>query len=448
MNPEYMNPKIMNVDTRIRKSVIKMLAVFCLCFASTTNATLLIEITGGQEGALPVAVVPFDSSRLSSKLSVDIAAIVASDLNRSGVLKALEREKLPASPHYSNQVQYSRWRNAGQDYLVVGRVLEKSAGVYDVQFQLLDVHKGKQLLGYSLPAKKRKLRSKAHEISDLIYEQITGTRGAFNTRIAYVRAQKEAARKYVLQVADTDGFNAQNVLESNEPIMSPSWSPDGKSLAYVSFENKRPEIFIQHLATARRSKISGFKGLNGAPSWSPDGKFLALVLSKDGSPDIYTLNTATKRLKRLTTHRNIDTEPVWARQGRSIIFTSDRSGSPQLYEISVDGGKPRRITFEGRYNTEASISPDGKYITLVYGERGQYKIAQLERGTGNLTVLTDSSLDESPSFSPNGKMVLYASTVGDSGILYAISIDGRAKHKLSDQAGDIREPVWGPFESK
>ena len=434
---------------RMKYLITCLLASMALIISPAGKAALTIEITGGVEGALPIAVVPFDTAKLSSKLPVDLAAIVASDLNRSGVLKSMERAKLPASPHYSNQVQYQRWRNAGQDYLVVGRVLEISPGVYKIEFQLLDVLKKKQLLGRSMQAKKRNLRSRAHQISDFIYEQITGTRGAFNTRIAFIRAQKEnAARKYVLQVADTDGFNAQNVLESDEPIMSPSWSPDGKSLAYVSFENRRPEIFIQHLATARRSKVSGFSGLNSAPSWSPDGKFLALVLSKDGSPDVYTLNTATKRLKRLTKHRSIDTEPVWTRDGKTIIFTSDRSGSPQLYQVNVAGGKPRRVTFEGRYNTAASLSPDGKFVAMVHGEQGQYKIAQLDRETGNLTVLTDGSLDESPSFSPNGKMVLYASTRGDNGFLFAVSIDGRAKHKLSDQAGDIREPVWGPFESK
>jgi TolB protein len=334
------------------------------------------------------------------------------------------------------------------EYLVVGRIFPKASGQYDIQFQLLDVLKQKQLLGYSLPVKKRKLRSSAHEISDLIYEHITGIRGAFNTRIAYIRAQTDEARKYILQVADTDGFNAQTVLESDEPLMSPSWSPDGQSLAYVSFENQRPEIFIQHLASAKRSKISGFKGINGAPSWSPDGKNLALVLSKDGSADIYVMNTVSKRLRRLTKHRGIDTEPVWSDRGKSIIFTSDRSGSPQLYEISVKGGKPKRITFEGRYNSAASISPDGKYIAMVHAERGQYKIAQYERETGNLTVLTDSTLDESPSFSPNGKMVLYASTRGNNGVLYAVSVDGRAKHRLSDQTGDIREPVWGPYKRK
>jgi len=434
---------------QIIKQVSYLLAVMLLGVMQIASAALTIEITQGVDGALPIAVVPFDTAKLSSKLPVDLAAIVASDLNRSGVLKSMERAQLPASPHYSNQVQYQRWRGAGQDYLVVGRVLEKSPGIYNIEFQLLDVLKQKQLLGRSMQAKKRNLRSRAHQISDFIYQQITGTRGAFNTRIAFVRAQNEnAARKYVLQVSDSDGFNAQNVLESDEPIMSPSWSPDGKSLAYVSFESRRPEIFIQHLATARRSKIAGFSGLNSAPSWSPDGKFLALVLSKDGSPDIYTLNTATKRLKRLTKHRSIDTEPVWTRDGRGIIFTSDRSGSPQLYQINVAGGKPKRLTFEGRYNSAASLSPDGKFSVMVHGERGQYKIAQLDRETGNLTVLTDGRLDESPSFSPNGKMVLYASTRGNNGFLFAVSIGGRAKHKLSDQAGDIREPVWGPFESK
>jgi len=432
----------------IKQLIAHLLGFVFWLAVSNVSAALTIEITEGVDGALPIAVVPFDTSQLNSELAADLGAVIASDLNRSGVLKVLERSKLPASPHYSTQVQYRRWRTAGQDYLVVGRVFEKSGGTYDIQFQLLDVLKQKQLLGYSLPAKKRKLRSRAHEISDLIYQKITGTRGAFNTRIAYIRAQKKAARKYILQVADTDGFNAQNVLESDEPIMSPSWSPDGKSLAYVSFENQRPEIYIQQLATAKRSKVSGFDGINSAPNWSPDGKFLALVLSKDGNADVYSLNTETKRLKRLTKHRGIDTEPVWSRDGKSIFFTSNRSGSPQIYQLAASGGKATRITFEGRYNSDSNLSPDGRYLVLVHGERGNYKIAQLDRETGNLTVLTDGSLDESPSFSPNGKMVLYASTRNNSGILFAVSIDGRGKHKLTDQSGDIREPVWGPYQSK
>ncbi len=425
-----------------------LLILLLACVTAPARAALTIEISGGVEGALPIAVVPFDISTLSGKPPADVAEIVAGDLDRSGVLEAMERSRLPATPHHSRQVQYDRWRAAGQDYLVVGRLLEESPGNYEIQFQLLDVLKQRQLLGISMPTRTRNFRSRAHQVSDLIYEQITGTPGAFDTRVAYVRAEKDAARKYALLVADADGFNEQDVLQSDEPILSPAWSPDGSSLAYVSFESQRPEIYIQHLATARRTRIASFRGLNSAPAWSPDGKFLALVLSKDGSPDVYTLNTATKRLKRLTSHRAIDTEPVWTPDGRTIIFTSDRSGTPQLYEIDVDGGRPRRITFEGRYNAGATLSPDGRYVAMVHGDRGQYRIAQLERETGTLTVLTDDSLDESPSFAPNGKMVIYASTQGNNGVLFAVTIDGRAKHKISTQSGDIREPVWGPFKSK
>ncbi|MFT5503935.1 MAG: TolB protein [Gammaproteobacteria bacterium] len=412
------------------------------------HSVLTIEITGGVEGALPIAVIPFDSSEIAHKLPVDIAEIVTNNLNRSGVLKVMPRIKLPAKPHYSNQVSYPTWRVAAQEYLVVGRIQDNATGDYEIQFQLLDVIKQKQIVGYSLPVKKRNLRASAHEISDLIYEAITGIRGAFNTRIAYISAQRNEARKYILQVADTDGFNPQTILESDEPLMSPAWSPDGQSLAYVSFENNKAEIFIQHLATARRSNVSSFKGINSAPAWSPDGKFMALVLSKDGSADIYILNLETRRMKRLTTHRRIDTEPAWMPDGSSIIFTSDRSGSPQIYEVSINGGAAKRLTFEGRYNSAASVSPDGKFISMVHGDRGQYRIAQLEIESGNLTVLTEASLDESPSFSPNGKMVLYASTRGDNGVLYAVTVDGRSKHKLSDQSGDIREPVWGPFKRR
>jgi TolB protein len=428
-------------------SLIKtLLIVFVLMTWRQASAVIEIEITEGVEGAIPTSVVPFDTGSLPIKLDTDIAEVITNNLNRSGVFKVLNRAQYPASPHYSKDVNYARWRGIGQEYLVVGRVLNKSPGLLDIQFQLLDVLKQKQVLGYSFPVRLRNVRATAHEISDLIYEKITGVRGAFNTRIAYISAQNNQGKKYILQVADTDGYNPQTVLESDQPLMSPSWSPDGQSLAYVSFENQRPEIFIQHLASARRSKVSGFKGLNGAPSWSPDGKKLALVLSKDGSPDIYIMDIATKKLTRLTRHRAIDTEPVWTPDGKSIVFTSDRSGGPQLYEVPASGGSPRRLTFEGAYNSAADLSTDGKNIVMVYGDGGRYRIAQLERESGNLITLTDNNLDESPSFSPNGRMVLYASTQGNKGVLYMVSLDGRSKHKLSDQSGDIREPVWGPYK--
>lgn len=429
------------------KIFFNLVVAGCLfCINQGVIADITIEINEGVEGAIPMAVVDFDTKGLPIKIDTNVAQIISQDLNRSGVFKVLSDSQYQSKPHYSTEVSYPQWRNLGQEYLVVGRILSKQAGLLDVQFQLLDVLKQRQMVGYSIPVRLRNLRSTAHEISDLIYEKITGTRGAFNTRIAYISAHTDKARKYVLQVADTDGFNPQTVLESDEPLMSPSWSPDGESLAYVSFESKRPEIFIQHLATAKRSKITGFKGVNGAPSWSPDGKQLALVLSKDGSPDIYTIDIESKKLKRLTMHRSIDTEPVWSADGQHIIFTSDRSGSPQLYEISLSGGSPKRITFEGSYNSAADVADDGKSLVMVYGDGNRYQIAQLDRDSGNLNVLTNNNLDESPSFSPNGRMVLYASTQGNTGVLYMVSLDGQSKHKLSDQAGDIREPVWGPFK--
>lgn len=434
-----------NLAAMIQK-LIALLFLLSVCLSQPVQAVITIEITDGVEGAIPMSVVAFDTSTLPIKLRTDMAGIITNNLNRSGIFKVLNQIEYPEQPHYSRQVRYPQWRSLGQEYLVVGRVYTKTAGMLEVQFQLLDVLKQKQLLGYSFPVRLRNVRSTAHEISDLIYEKITGVRGAFNTRIAYISARTGKVRRYVLQVADTDGYNPQTILESDEPLMSPSWSPDGQSLAYVSFENDRPEIFIQHLATAKRSKISGFKGINGAPNWSPDGKRLALVLSKDRSPDIYIMNVATKKLSRLTRHRSIDTEPVWSSDGKSIIFTSDRSGQPQLYSVPVHGGQPNRVTFEGRYNSAADLSPDDKNIVMVYGDQGRYQIAYLERDSGNLTLLTDNTLDESPSFSPNGRMVLYASTQGNKGVLYMVSLDGRSKHKLSDQSGNIREPVWGPYK--
>ncbi len=426
------------------KVILNLLAAVTLLLSFAAHAVLEIEVTQGTQSALPIAIVPFKSSQ---KLT-NVAVIVSNDLNRSGVFRAIKRAKLPAQPNNSKQVDYSVWKSQGIEYLVVGRILKKSSNMVDVQFQLLNVLKRKQMLGFSFTVKTSKIRATAHEISDLIFEKITGVPGAFNTRIAYINALKNKGRKYILQVADTDGYNPQTILESDHPLMSPAWSPNGESLAYVSYEHKRPEIYIQHLATARRSKVTGFEGLNSAPSWSPDGKKMALVLSKGGSPDIYVFNIGNKRLKRLTKHRGIDTEPVWLPDGKSIIFTSDRGGTPQLYKISEAGGRAQRLTFEGRYNSAATVSPDGKFIAMVFQDQGHYRIAQLELETGQLEVLTDTDLDESPSYSPNGKMILYASTRLDKGVLYAISIDGRSKHKLSDQNGDIREPVWGPFKKK
>jgi TolB protein len=428
-----------------------LIAGLWLFLSAPAQAVLRIEITEGAEGALPIAIVPFGLVGTSTAVREDVAGIVSADLARSGKFSPLASERMTRLPHYSNEIDFSAWRALGMENLVIGRINERSLGQYELQFQLFDVVRKQQLLGYSLPATPRTLRSAAHEISDLIYEKITGVPGAFNTRIVFVSALGEPGpdRRYLLQVADTDGFNQRTVLESSEPLMSPSWSPDGGSIAYVSFENRRPQIYVQELTSAKRRKVASFDGINGAPAWSPDGDRLALTLSKDGNPEIYILDLASKGLTRITDNRAIDTEPVWSANGKQLIFTSDRSGAPQLYEVDAGGGRAKRLTFEGSYNARATLSPDGSLLAMVHGDgSGRYRIAVMDRSTGALRVLTDGRLDESPSFAPNGSMILYASTEGNRGLLYAVSVDGRTKQRLTLTEGDVREPAWSPFRSE
>ena len=330
--------------------------------------------------------------------------------------------------------------------IVIGNLVLTDSGNYDVSFRLVDIYRKKQIAGFRIPAKPGFLRRVAHQVSDIIFEKLTGIEGAFNTRIAYITVKKNKTKKiHTLHIADADGYNAKILLESPEPLLSPSWSYDGKKIAYVSFEGKNSSVFIQEISTGSRVRVSKFEGINSSPSWSPDGSHLAVTLSKDGNTEIYVINLITKLLKRITNHDGIDTEPTWSPDGQKLAFTSNRSGGPQIYEITVNKGKPKRLTFEGTYNARARYSPNGSSITLVHSSGNSYHIAILDLNNGYINILTDGPLDESPSFSPNGSMVIYATTGRRGGQLAAISVDGRIKQRLGLHQGDVREPAWGPF---
>jgi TolB protein len=424
-------------------------SLFCLliCLPWMARAELTIEITQGVEGAVPVAVVPFGTGANRSTPPEDVAAIIAADLARSGRFAPVPVENLVSRPVEVGDVRFQDWRTLGVDNLVIGKVEPYGEGQYRVQFRLFDVFRGRQITGYSLPAPASGLRYVAHRISDIIYEALTGQRGAFATRIAYVISETFDGKKtYELQLADSDGHNPRTLLSSAQPLMSPSWSPDGRKLAYVSFEKRRAGVYVQDIASGKREQLAAFAGINGAPSWSPDGRSMAVTLSRDGNPEIYSMRLSDRSLKRLTSSPSIDTEPVWSPDGRSIVFTSDRGGSPQLYSMPAEGGRARRITFEGSYNASADFAPDGKTLAMVHGEGGKYRIATQDLESGLLRVLSDGSLDESPSFAPNGSMIIFATEDGHRGVLAAVSSDGRFRQRFSLQQGDVREPVWSPFE--
>ncbi len=421
-----------------------LLAFGFLLGIGQAKAILTIKISKGVEGAIPIAVVPFGTNVATP---VGIAEIVSSDLAGSGRFDSMPSADMPSQPHEFSEINFDDWRRIGREYLVVGKVTAAPSGEYQVEFRLVDVYKGNQLLGFRIPSASMDLRLTAHQISDLIYEKLLGLKGAFATRIAYitVRSGTEGNRAYELQIADADGYNPRTLVSSRQPLMSPAWSPDGKRLAYVSFEQHNSAIYIQDIETGYREAAASGPGINSAPAWSPDGQRLAMTLSRDGNPEIYILHLLGQRLQRITHDPAIDTEPAWSPDGRTLVFTSDRGGKPQIYQVSSGGGEPRRLTHEGSYNARASFSPDGKRLTLVHGEGSRYRIAVLDLDTEQLSVLTDASLDESPSFAPNSGMIIYA-TVGAGGTeLAATSVDGRVRQRLALPGGEVREPSWGPF---
>jgi TolB protein len=413
--------------------------VLLLAPLPAARAVLTIEIIGSGGTQYPIAIVPF---RAEGGLPQQISPIVAADLTRSGVFKTVDAGGVNP-PHEPQDVNYATWRARGAEAVVIGTVSPLSNDRYDVRFRLMDVAKQQQLAGFAYTASSAQLRLTAHKIADVIYEKLTGDKGVFSTRIAYI---VKTGKRYELQVADADGYGAQAVRWSSEPIISPTWSPDGTRLAYVSFENKKPIVYVQSLLTGQNRAVANHWGSNSAPAWSPDGRTLAVVLTKDGSSQIYFINPdGTSEPRRMTYSSAIDTEPNFSPDGTLLIFTSDRGGSPQIYGMPVTGGEPRRLTFEGSYSVSPRFSPDGKSFTFIQRNNGRFNVAVQDFATRQVQVLTDGVLDESPSYAPNGRVILYATEVRGRGMLSAVSSDGRVKQRLSADAGDVREPAWGPL---
>jgi TolB protein len=423
-----------------------MIGLLVLCPRSW--AELVVEVTKGQEDAIPIAIVPFNSPT-EAAASFDVAQLVGDDLARSGRFKSMARTDMIEQPHMGASITFDDWRRLNNDYIVVGQVQLLGPDRYNIVFELYNVLNRQRLLGYQISANKAGLRLASHQVADMVFQKILGVRGAFATRVAYVSVLGHLPNKsYQLVVADADGMNPRVVMQSNEPLMSPSWSPDGQSLAYVSFEGKLPTVYVQELKTGERRRVSARAGVNQAPAWSPDGKKLALTLStRDGNLDIYTLDLASQALTRITDDPGIDTEPQWSNDGRSLYFTSDRAGGPQIYRVGIQpGDKPRRLTFQNSYNARPRLSPDESQLTFVTQEEGAYRIAIMDlRGRGDVQVLTRGHFDVSPSYAPNGAEIIYATRDRGRGVLALVSADGRVQERLVSSEGEVQEPAWSPF---
>ena len=416
--------------------LVRIIALVGLMVANFSYAQLRVEIAGVGASQIPIAVASFADESIAPQ---QISSIIKADLERSGLFRVIDAGMALSE---DAAISHEEWRTRGANALVVGSVQRLADGRLDVRYRLLDTIKAAPLSSLALAAPPQSTRLTAHRIADDIYEKLTGTRGAFSTRIAYVT---KAGKEYRLEVADSDGENTHVALRSNEPIISPAWSPDGTKVAYVSFENKKPVVYVQNLATRQRAIVANYKGSNSAPAWSPDGNKLAVALARDGLTQIYTVNADGSGLRRLTNTNGIDTEPQFSPDGQSIYFTSDRSGGPQIYRMSVNGGEPQRVTFNGSYNISPRISPDGKILAYISRREGRFQLYALDLTNGQELRLSDTTGDESPSFSPNGKYIMYATEAGRRGSLEVVSVDGRVRHRLTTQAGDIREPTWGPF---
>jgi TolB protein len=426
--------------------VKRFMLLFIMLFSGAVQAQLTIQISSGADNPTRIAVAPMGTGGMA--LAEDISQIISNDLEFTGQFAAIPRRDMLSFPQAEAEVFYRDWTVLKTEYLVVGAVQQRD-GRYYASFELFDVLGQRKLISRTtVDGTESQLRDIAHHIANQVYETITGIRGIFTTRIIYVEELKtpgSTKSRSRLMLADFDGARPQMLRESSEPILSPVWSPDGRRVAYVSFETTRPAIFVQEIATGRREQVTNFRGLNGAPAWSPDGQKLAMALSKDGNPEIYVLDLVTRQLKRLTNHFMIDHEPSWSVDGTAVYFTSDRGGRPQIYKVNVATLQVERVTFDGEYNARGRVSPDGNSLVTVHRNRGPFMIAALDLKTGRTRVLTETDHDESPSIAPNGAMLMYATRSGGKGILGAVSLDARTKVNLPSKQGDVREPAWSPF---
>ena len=403
-------------------------------------AQFRVEVTGVGLTQLPIAIAPF---RGDAQAPQKIAAIVQADLERSGQFRSIDASG--AALDESSRPDVAMWRQKSADSLATGSITRMADGRYDVRFRLWDVVRGQDLGGQSFVVTQGDLRLVAHRIADFIYEKLTGERGVFSTRITYVT---KTGSRYSLWVADADGENAQSALSSPEPIISPAWSPSGGQIAYVSFESRKPVVYVHDVATGRRRLIANFRGSNSAPAWAPDGRTLAVTLSRDGGSQLYTIDANGGEPRRLMQSSGIDTEPVFSSDGRTIYFVSDRGGAPQIYRVPVGGGSAERVTFSGNYNISPSISPDGKWLAFISRVGGAFKLHVMDLASGAVNAITDTTADENPSFAPNSRLLVYATQQQGREALMTTTLDGKIKARLAGQAGDIREPDWGSFQKQ
>ncbi|PHQ80199.1 MAG: Tol-Pal system beta propeller repeat protein TolB [Coxiella sp. (in: Bacteria)] len=432
------------------RRIVYSIVLLMLLYVNSAFAILSLELTRGMSAAIPIALVPFTNGAMANVPgNTALSGVIHNDLQNSGQFKVIEPGLFDRAPANTKQVDFKHWQSRGVNNLILGTVRPLADGRYQVSFKLINVYTPKTpvVITQTFTTTQAGLRVLAHHISDLIFQKLTGSRGVFSTKIAYVLVQNEntAAPTYSLEVADADGFNPRQLLTSPQPIMSPNWTPNGQELAYVSFEHHEASIYLQNLATGRRRLVSRFPGINGAPDFSPNGQKLAMVLSTTGNPKIYVFDMNTHKLEQITHGYSIDTEPAWAPDGKSLLFTSNRGGSPQIYRYFFAGNRVARLTFSGNYNARGSFLPDELGIVMMHRASDRFGIAKQDLSSGSVQALTDSGSDESPSVAPNGKMVLYAQNYKGRGVLALVSIDGRIKLRLPAREGNVQEPAWSPF---